>query len=509
MSVVTADLLDRLRTASPEVTVAGDLVLDGWWTGTVDRVTREAPAPVVDVAERSYAPGGAANTAVNLAALGARVRLVGLVGDDADGRRLLDLLVAGGVDTSGVVVSPRVRTTAKNRILAADQVLVRVDEQQSEPYPTDVLEDVARAVRDAAGRAVLVVCDYGVGVLEGPVRTALLSAAARAPLTVVDAHDLRRWADLRPDLVTPNAGEVAALVGVPHLAARETDRAAAVVAHADAVLAASGAAAAVVTLDSAGTVLVAPGEEPHRTQAEPATEKQASGAGDTFVAALTLARAAGLPLPACQEVAQAAADVVVQRFGTSVCDVADLATRLAARTGAHPAGGAGTGPVLPPDELLARLDADRRAGRRIVFTNGCFDVLHRGHTTYLEQARRLGDVLVVALNDDDSVRRLKGPERPINAAEDRAAVIAALACVDYVTVFGTDTPIPLIERIRPDVYAKGGDYTPEMLAEAEAVRAYGGELRMLDYVAHHSTTAMVERIRWDVPQPAERAAGAS
>lgn len=508
MSVVTADLLTRLRGAAPEVTVVGDLVLDGWWTGTVDRVTREAPAPVVDVAERCYVPGGAANTAANLAALGARVRLVGLVGDDADGRRLLDLLAEAGVDTDGVVVSGRVRTTAKNRILAADQVLVRVDEQQSEPYPAPVLEDVAAAVRRAApgpgdGRA-LVVCDYGVGMLEGPVRDAVLSPAARPALTVVDAHDLRRWADLRPDLVTPNAGEVAALLDVPHLVARGGDRAAAVLAQRDAVLAASGAAAAVVTLDAAGTVLVAPGEEPHRTVAEPATEKQASGAGDTFVAALTVARAAGLPLPVCQEVAQAAADVVVQQFGTSVCGVADLVERLAARTG-RPR----SGPVLPPDELLARLDADRRAGRRIVFTNGCFDVLHRGHTTYLEQAKQLGDVLVVALNDDDSVRRLKGPERPINGAEDRAAVIGALACVDYVTVFGTDTPIPLIERIRPDVYAKGGDYTPEMLAEAEAVRAYGGELAMLDYVAHHSTTAMVERIRWDAPQPAERGAGAS
>jgi rfaE bifunctional protein nucleotidyltransferase chain/domain len=144
---------------------------------------------------------------------------------------------------------------------------------------------------------------------------------------------------------------------------------------------------------------------------------------------------------------------------------------------------------------VAALEAERRAGRRIVFTNGCFDVLHLGHTTYLKQAKRLGDVLVVALNDDESVRRLKGPGRPINSAADRAGVIAELACVDYVTVFGSDTPIPLLERIRPDVYAKGGDYTPEMLEETPVVRAAGGEVRIVDYVSPHSTTSVIERAR--------------
>ncbi|MFD1214460.1 D-glycero-beta-D-manno-heptose 1-phosphate adenylyltransferase, partial [Arthrobacter sp. GCM10027362] len=252
------------------------------------------------------------------------------------------------------------------------------------------------------------------------------------------------------------------------------------------LLEATGAEAAVVTLDKDGTVLLSRHDGgSHRTWARAAAEKQASGAGDTFVAALTLARAAGLPLTTCLDLAQAAADVVVHRAGTSVCSATDLA--------AHLRGFADT--VLPAHELVRRIADERAAGRRVVLTNGCFDVLHRGHTRYLNQAKQLGDVLVVALNGDESVRRLKGPDRPINPIGDRAAVIAALSCVDYVTVFDTDTPVPLINALRPDVYAKGGDYSPQMLAETPAVEAYGGTVSILDYVAEHSTTAVVRRIR--------------
>jgi D-beta-D-heptose 7-phosphate kinase / D-beta-D-heptose 1-phosphate adenosyltransferase len=180
-----------------------------------------------------------------------------------------------------------------------------------------------------------------------------------------------------------------------------------------------------------------------------------------------------------------AADVVVQRFGTSVCSTDDLLARL----------GLPTAQVLDVSTLAERVAADRAAGRRIVLTNGCFDVLHRGHTAALAAAAQLGDVLIVAVNSDDSIRRLKGPDRPINVAADRAAVLAALSDVDYVTIFDTDTPVPLLELLRPDVYTKGGDYSPEMLAEARVVRAYGGEVQIVSYVPEQSTTRIVDRIR--------------
>jgi D-beta-D-heptose 7-phosphate kinase/D-beta-D-heptose 1-phosphate adenosyltransferase len=236
-------------------------------------------------------------------------------------------------------------------------------------------------------------------------------------------------------------------------------------------------------------VLLTADGETHRTWARPATEKQASGAGDTFVACLAAARAAGLPLTTSLDLAQAGADIVVHRPGTSVCSTADLAQHL----------GSFAETALEPEDLLRCIRRERAEGRRIVLTNGCFDVLHRGHTAYLNQAKQLGDVLVVALNDDEGVRRLKGPDRPINSAADRAGVIAALSCVDYVTVFSTDTPVPLIESLRPDIYAKGGDYSAQMLTETPVVEACGGSVRILDYVPERSTSAVVRKIRGPGP----------
>jgi len=495
---LSPEVVRALRDASPVVSVVGDLVLDGWWQGTTERMTREAPVPVVEVADRRYVPGGAANTAVNLAALGARVRLAGIVGDDEAGRRLTELLASHGVDTTGVVRVRGRATVAKNRVLVDDQVLIRLDDVEPEPAPAASLALLAEnALAQGHGADAELVCDYASGCLTGVVLDALAArpAADRPPLVVVDAHDLAPWARLRPDLVTPNAGESGLLAGIAIGDSLPTDvRVERVEASAALLLERSGAAAVVATLDHDGSVLLVrdrDGRTPeearvqHRTWARRARERQASGAGDSFVAALTLGRAAGLPLTTSVDLAQAAADVVVQRFGTSVCSTDDLVGHVD-RTGDL---------MLTTDELARRLDEERAAGRRIVLTNGCFDVLHRGHTTYLTQAKQLGDVLVVALNDDDSTRRLKGPGRPINALADRAGVLSALSCVDYVTSFGTDTPIPLIRRIRPDLYAKGGDYTPQMLEETTAVVEGGGEVRILDYVADHSTTGIVDRIR--------------
>ncbi|MFJ7749945.1 D-glycero-beta-D-manno-heptose 1-phosphate adenylyltransferase [Arthrobacter sp. NPDC097144] len=475
----------RLAARAPRVAVVGDVMLDGWWSGTTDRFCREAPAPVVDMVSRDYAPGGAANTAMNLRGLGARVRLAGLVGEDEPGRRLRAVLGAAGIDLELLHASPDARTATKYRVLAGDQVLLRMDDGGS-PVPGQAEEALAGALpawlEDADA---VVVCDYGSGLLHGRVREALIRQRGNR-LTVVDAHSPGLWAALEPDVVTPNFQEAVRLLDLRPEPDRE--RAEQIGSRGAELLQATGARSAVVTLDREGTLLMSGGSI-HRTWARPATEKQASGAGDTFVACLTVARAAGLPLSTAADLAQNAADVVVRRAGTSVCTWADLELHLTALADT----------ALSHDELQARVDADRAAGKRIVLTNGCFDVLHRGHTRYLQQAKALGDVLVVALNGDESVRRLKGPGRPINPVHDRAGVIAALSCVDYVTVFDTDTPIPLIEALRPDIYAKGGDYSPEMLQETRVVRGCGGQVRILDYVADHSTTALVERIQSSAP----------
>jgi D-beta-D-heptose 7-phosphate kinase / D-beta-D-heptose 1-phosphate adenosyltransferase len=323
----------------------------------------------------------------------------------------------------------------------------------------------------------VIVGDHAAGTLDGPVLDLLSERRAGVPLLVVDAHDPRRWAPLRPDLATSSfAAAVRLLAEVP----APGERAGFVSRHARALLRASGAGVLAVTLDSHGAVVLGPDGGPHRTYARPVPPSRTA-----YVAAFTLALAARAPLAEAAETAQLAATAATRTPGTAGYDTS--APLLA--------GGASDQRVLAHAELVAQVAAYRAQGRRIVLTNGCFDVLHRGHVGYLEQARRLGDVLVVAVNSDDSVRRLKGPERPVNPVEDRAAVLAGLASVDHVVVFEEDTPARLIELVRPDVYVKGGDYTPEAIPEAPLVRRLGGEVHTLEFLPDRSTSEIINRIR--------------
>jgi D-beta-D-heptose 7-phosphate kinase / D-beta-D-heptose 1-phosphate adenosyltransferase len=482
---MTAAAAERIRQQAPRVVVVGDAILDRWWGGRSRRLSREAPAPVVELRDAVDAPGGAANTAANLAALGARAELVTAIGTDGAGEALLAALSAAGVDTRGVMRRPGRRTVSKTRIVADDQVLARVDDlgdhdDAGDPGTVRALDEALIAALGDADA--LVVSDYGAPELPAVVADAI-AVAGRPRQVVVDAHDLTRWRSLSPDVVVPNAEEAARLLGRSLGEGRER-RHAAGEASAD-LLGAAGATAVIVTLDRDGAVLLRVGAPPVLTSAHPVSERFASGAGDTFAAAIAAAVSVGVPLETAIRLAQGAADVALAHEGTSVCRGDELIRRLA-----HPPAA-----LLDADALRERIEHHRRDGLRVVFTNGCFDVLHVGHTTYLQQARDLGDLLVVGVNGDDSVRRLKGPERPLNTAVDRAGLLAALEWVDYVTVFDDDTPIALIEGLRPDVYVKGGDYSPEMLAETPVVEAYGGEVHVVDYVPDHSTTLLVDRIR--------------
>ncbi|MCW2607259.1 MAG: hypothetical protein JWO60_1952 [Frankiales bacterium] len=472
-------LLALLKAApSTEIVVVGDAVLDGWLSGPTTRLSREAPVPVVDVRSEEYAAGGAANTAVNLAALGARVRFLSVVGDDEDGVLLRRVLRAAGVSVEDVLVEPGRRTCAKRRISAGGQMITRYDTGDVGPVaPASLTRLATRLHRYAQHADAVVVSDYGLGAL--PDAAVGQVASLRHPCVVVDARSPLRWSQVRPRAVKPNYDEVRPLLS-PGL-----DRAEQVVAAAARVLDALGAETACVTLDTDGAVVLSRSDEPVRLHARPQPHDHAAGAGDSFTAALAVGLAAGGRTALAAGLAQAAAQVVVQRRGTTPVTAAELRDAL----------GRDDTRLLDLSRLRDRVAAHRAAGRTIAFTNGCFDVLHAGHVAHLQQARTLADVLVVGLNSDSSVRRLKGPDRPVNAVQDRAAVLAALAGVDHLVVFDADTPAELLEVVRPDVYVKGGDYTPEMLPEAPLVERLGGEVRVLGYVEDRGTSELLEKIR--------------
>ena len=486
---VPAALASRIADRAPRVLVLGDALLDGWLSGPARRLGRDGPVPVVELAESRSACGGAANTAANLAALGAQVDLLAVFGDDAEARVLRALLDDAGVGTDACVIELGRTTPVKRRLMAAGQPVARYDVAPTAPPRrstraalADALADVLRG--EQRPDAVLI-ADYGLGALTAEVRERLVALRDEVALLVVDGRDALGWCDVRPDVITPNAAEAADLLGVEEPL---HDRPAWAAAQREALVAICGGADVLLTLDVDGVVRLpgAPDEPVLRTTAHPAAHFRACGAGDTFTAAYTAALCAELSPAAALAVAQAAADIVVAQEETAVCSTGALTAQLAA---------ADRGGLLSHRDLLAVIDEHRHRGHRVVFTNGCFDVLHRGHVTYLRQARALGDLLVVALNSDDSVARLKGPERPVNPLADRAGVVGAIECVDLVTAFSEDTPAGLIELVRPEVYAKGGDYTPEMLPETPIVERLGGEVRVLDYLSDHSTTAIVTRIR--------------
>ncbi|HWE39405.1 MAG TPA: D-glycero-beta-D-manno-heptose 1-phosphate adenylyltransferase [Isosphaeraceae bacterium] len=472
--------------AGLEVTVIGEAMLDTYLEGTSGRLCREAPVPIVALSGRRDAPGGAANTAANARALGAKVRLISVVGDDPEGAVLRRLLADRGVIVDELLADPGRTTLAKNRVVAGSQLLVRFDQGSTGPIGPEAEEHILRRLAEAVPRSdAVIISDYGYGILTPRVVAALASLQAEAPrVMVADSKDLAAYRAVGLSAVKPNFGEAAPLLGLDpdEVAGPRAER---VALHGARLLEATGARIAAVTLDTEGALVFERGRPPYRTFARPAPHARAAGAGDTFLAAMALGLAAGADAPAAAELASAAAAVVVGRDGTAACNADDLRDRLDLDR-------------APRDDrarLADFLDDCRRLGRRIVFTNGCFDILHRGHVTYLNRARALGDVLVVGVNSDAGIRRLKGPGRPINTLEDRVQVLEALSCVDFVVPFDDDVPFELIRAVRPDVFVKGGDYTRERLPEAGLVERLGGVVEILPLVADRSTTNLIERIR--------------
>ncbi|HEU4672499.1 MAG TPA: D-glycero-beta-D-manno-heptose 1-phosphate adenylyltransferase [Candidatus Limnocylindrales bacterium] len=492
-------LVDRLRAfRGRRVLVVGEAMLDSYVRGSAERLSREAPVPIVALAERVDAPGGAGNTAVNIAELGGRPSFVSVVGDDGHGERLRDALAARGVPTDHVAVRPGRTTLAKERILADGQMLVRLDSGTVEPI--DAATEDALIARLAAAHAeadAVIVSDYDYGVVTPRVITVLaeLQAVRELPL-VVDARDPTRYRRLRITAVKPNYGEAVRLLGERELHGTDA-RVRQIGTHGERLLELTGARIVAVTIDTDGSFVFERDQPPYRTYSRPNSHSRAAGAGDTFVAALALALTGGATTPEAAELASSAASVVVAQDGTTACSARALEESIST-VGKR---------IVDGERLAARIAYLHAQGRRIVFTNGCFDILHRGHITYLNRAKALGDVLIVGVNSDESVARLKGPGRPINGLDDRLHVLEALSCVDHVVPFAEDTPSDVLRVVRPHVFVKGGDYRIEDLPEAPVVADLGGTVQILPYVEDRSTTGIIDRVRARHGADPERNAG--
>ena len=464
--------------SASNVTVIGDVMLDRFWTGATRRMSPEAPVPVVNVSSQEDRAGGAGNVAVNLAQLGLTVSLVGLCGDDEHARALRSCVEEAGVRWN--VMPCAADTIVKLRVLSRNQQLLRMDFEESlSPHANDLF--VGFAAQHLIDADLIVFSDYAKGSL-ALIESLIARCRSLGKTTLVDpkGHDFNRYRGAT--VLTPNLTELEAVVG-------PCQDDATLIAKAETLRSALELEAILVTRSEAGMTLIQAGSAPQHFAASAQEVFDVTGAGDTVIATLAGCLSAGLPMAEAARIANRAAGVVVAKLGTASVTPDELTMVGEGLRGAPDRQG-----VVSASDMLDVVAEARGRGQRVVMTNGCFDLLHPGHIAYLEQAATLGDMLVVAVNDDDSVRRLKGDARPVNAIADRMAVLVGLSAVDYVLPFSEDTPAKLIEALAPDVLVKGGDYVVEEIAGHESVMARGGEVVVLDFLEGHSTSSLIDRL---------------
>jgi len=460
------------------VLVAGDVMLDRYWSGSTSRISPEAPVPVVKVSSDEARPGGAANVALNLAALGVQTTALGVVGHDADGERLADALRSAHITPQ--LLRGGAPTIAKLRVMSRHQQLLRLDFEErldaGGAFDRAALLQHFEAALPQADAVIL--SDYGKGTLVDVAACIQLARQANKPV-LIDPKGTD-WSPYRgATLLTPNLSEFEAVVG-PCADDAELE------AKAEALRAELDLSALLVTRSERGMTLIQPDAPPLHLPTFAREVFDVTGAGDTVIATLGAALAAGAAFGEACRLANAAAGITVGKLGAATVSPDELMAAL---------GESLEGAVLDEPRLLTRIAVLKAQGKKVVMTNGCFDLLHAGHVRYLEAARALGDVLVVAVNTDASVKRLKGPARPLNTTADRMAVLAALRCVDYCVAFDEDTPARLIGQVLPQWLVKGGDYQPEQIAGYDAVMSAGGQVLSLDFHQGYSTTKLIERAK--------------
>ena len=462
---------------SARVLVAGDVMLDRYWFGPTDRVSPEAPVPVVQIKEIDERAGGAANVAVNLASLGTKTRLLGVVGNDDAGKTLESLLTLLNIECR-FSRPPDVPTITKLRVLSRNQQLLRMDfEEHPESAGAEVANELGACLENTD---LVILSDYAKGALSQVQN--LISACRTASVPVLvdpKGSDFDRYRGATS--LTPNLSEFEAVVGP--CADEET-----LVERAHRLRESLDVDCLLITRSDKGMTLAGPGDSVLHLPAEAREVFDVTGAGDTVIAVFGAALAAGLTPDAAAGLSNLAAGLVVRKLGVAAVTASELSLAL------HQRGKGGRGLVDRGQAVEFVREAQAR-GEKVMMTNGCFDILHAGHVAYLEEAKALGDRLLVAVNDDASVKSLKGDSRPVNLLEDRMAVLSGLAAVDWVVPFSEESPEALICDVLPDVLVKGGDYQPEQIAGADCILANGGEVRVLSYREGRSTSSIIDSIK--------------
>lgn len=474
--------MNESRIETKRILVVGDVMLDTYYTGDVKRISPEAPVPVFRKKAERCVLGGAANVAANLVAAGQNVSIMSIVGNDDSGGKLKSIFEAQGINTD-LIVSLNRHTTEKTRFLASNnQQVLRLDVEDTEPLSEDDCHNMLRILeRDIMSFDLILISDYLKGLLTFDLTQGIIRIAKEKNIPIiVDVKDPNFKKYSQATLIKPNLKELMDLTGQDVKSDEEIIEASKYLKEA------CKCEYVLTTCGGRGMVLVGDGE-PFFIEAFGQEVFDVTGAGDTTIAYLGTCMVNGFSMRKSVYIANLAAGIQVSKVGTSSVYWTEIRKRMAEQAD-------GTIHKIIDEEMIDSFRKDH-ADKKIVFTNGCFDILHIGHIRYLQEAAKLGDILIVGLNSDESVRRLKGPERPINNENDRSEMLGALGFVDYIAIFNDDTPLNLIKTIQPDVLVKGGDYKPEEVVGREEVEARGGKLVLLPFVEGKSTTNIIKRIK--------------
>lgn len=468
------------------VLVIGDVMLDEYIWTTTERISPEAPVPVAKVERITYSLGGAANVAANISALGGIPILIGVIGADQKGRKLINLLKQMKMDYRFLVSDKKRVTTQKTRIIAHNQHIVRIDNEDTNPVIGKPLRLCLRNLQTLInGVDSIVISDYKKGLINKELSSFLFSLSHKLKIPVIVDPKGTDYTIYRiPFIITPNISEAEKATGIK-IEDYETLKKAA-----DKIRDMTGAVWVIITMGKDGMMIIDKKGEMVHLPAIVTEVCDITGAGDTVVASLGLAIASGIECVSAGKIATWAAGVVVRKVGTAVAtpQEIELAIKYHNKEGV-------SRKIKSRDQIVTIVDSLKKEGKKIVFTNGVFDILHIGHITYLQEAKKLGDILIVGINSDHSVKTIKGGNRPIIPVQQRAQILASLEFVDYVIIFDESTPIKTIKLIKPDIHVKGGDYQRKEIPEAGVVKSYGGKIVIASRVANASTTAIINKIK--------------